>query len=112
MATCANDANGAALKAIQAVEAVAKGVAVHPRAGDLSYPDFLMQKCTQCKRCTEECPFGVLNEDEKGIPLLWATRCRRWRRTSPAWTPTVPPEGPRFCFVQLASELFGAAQNE
>jgi quinone-modifying oxidoreductase subunit QmoB len=71
-ATCANDAAGAALKAIQAVEAVAKGVAVHPRAGDLSYPDFLMMKCTQCKRCTEECPFGALDEDEKQRPYGFA----------------------------------------
>jgi quinone-modifying oxidoreductase subunit QmoB len=76
-ATCANDASGAALKAIQAVEAVAQGVAVHPRAGDLSYPDFMMQKCTQCKRCTEECPFGALDEDEKGTPLPNPRRCRR-----------------------------------
>jgi len=71
------DATGAALKAIQCVEMTARGEAVHPRAGDKSYPDFFMQKCTQCKRCTEECPFGVLNEDEKGTPLLQATRCRR-----------------------------------
>jgi quinone-modifying oxidoreductase subunit QmoB len=76
-ATCANDASGAALKAIQAVEAVARGVAVHPRAGDLSYPEFLMQKCTQCKRCTEECPFGALDEDDKGTPLPNPRRCRR-----------------------------------
>jgi len=76
-ATSANDAAGAALKAIQAVEAVARGVAVHPRAGDLSYPDFLMMKCTQCKRCTEECPFGALDEDEKGTPLPNPRRCRR-----------------------------------
>jgi len=54
-----------------------RGEAVHPRAGDKSYPDFFLPKCTQCKRCTEECPFGVLNEDEKGTPLLQATRCRR-----------------------------------
>ncbi|MBC8423647.1 hydrogenase iron-sulfur subunit [bacterium] len=71
------DAAGAALKAIQCVEMTARGEAVHPRAGDRSYPDFFMQRCTQCKRCTEECPFGVLNEDEKGTPLLQATRCRR-----------------------------------
>jgi len=72
-----DDATGAALKAIQCVEMTSRGEAVHPRAGDKSYPDFFMQKCTQCKRCTEECPFGVLNEDEKGTPLLQATRCRR-----------------------------------
>jgi len=77
MAMCANDATGAALKSIQAVEAVARGAALHPRAGDLSYPDFFMQKCTQCKRCTEECPFGALDEDEKGTPLPNLTRCRR-----------------------------------
>ena len=70
-------AGGAALKAIQCVEMISRGEAVHPRAGDVSYPDFLLQRCTQCKRCTEECPFGVLNEDEKGTPELWATRCRR-----------------------------------
>ncbi|MBU0743043.1 hydrogenase iron-sulfur subunit [bacterium] len=72
-----DDATGAALKAIQCVEMTSRGEAVHPRAGDRSYPDFFMQRCTQCKRCTEECPFGVLNEDEKGTPLLQATRCRR-----------------------------------
>jgi quinone-modifying oxidoreductase subunit QmoB len=71
------DATGAALKAIQCVEMTSRGEAVHPRAGDKSYPDFFLSKCTQCKRCTEECPFGVLNEDEKGTPLIRATRCRR-----------------------------------
>jgi quinone-modifying oxidoreductase subunit QmoB len=71
------DATGAALKAIQCVEMTSRGEAVHPRSGDKSYPDFFLQKCTQCKRCTEECPFGVLNEDDKGTPLLRATRCRR-----------------------------------
>jgi len=77
LATSANDAAGAALKAIQAVEAVSRGAALHPRGGDLSYPDFMMQKCTQCKRCTEECPFGALDEDEKGTPLPNPERCRR-----------------------------------
>jgi quinone-modifying oxidoreductase subunit QmoB len=77
LAGCANDATGAALKSIQAVEQVARGAAVHPRAGDLSYPDFFMQKCTQCKRCTEECPFGALDQDAKGTPLPNLARCRR-----------------------------------
>jgi len=77
LAASANDANGAALKSIQAVESVARGAALHPRAGDLSYPDFFMQKCTQCKRCTEECPFGALDEDDKGTPLPNPLRCRR-----------------------------------
>ena len=76
-ASSANDAYGAALKAIQAVEALSRGEAVHPRAGDLSYPEFFMQRCTQCKRCTEECPFGALDEDEKGTPLENPLRCRR-----------------------------------
>ncbi len=53
------------------------GQAVHPRAGDESYPEFFMQRCTQCKRCTEECPFGAINEDEKANPLPNPTRCRR-----------------------------------
>lgn len=72
-----SDAYGAALKAIQAVEAVARGAAVHPRSGDLSFPEFFMQRCTQCKRCTEECPFGTLDEDAKGTPLPNPFRCRR-----------------------------------
>ncbi len=71
------DATGAALKAIQCVEMTSRGEAVHPRAGDMSYPDLFMQRCTQCKRCTEECPFGMYNEDEKFNPLPNPTRCRR-----------------------------------
>ncbi|MGD8868955.1 MAG: FAD-dependent oxidoreductase [Gemmatimonadales bacterium] len=71
------DGAGAALKAIQSVELASAGAAVHPRWGDMSYPDFFLQRCTQCKRCTEECPFGTLNEDAKGTPLLNVTRCRR-----------------------------------
>jgi quinone-modifying oxidoreductase subunit QmoB len=75
--TAIEDAAGAALKAIQCVECVARGEAVHPRAGDTSYPEFNMNRCTQCKRCTEECPFGAINEDEKANPLPERTRCRR-----------------------------------
>ena len=71
------DAAGAVLKAIQSVELASRGAAVHPRAGDLSFPTFFLQRCTQCKRCTEECPFGTLDEDAKGTPELNAYRCRR-----------------------------------
>jgi quinone-modifying oxidoreductase subunit QmoB len=72
-----DDATGAALKAIQCIESTDRGVSVHPRSGDATYPDFFMQRCTQCKRCTEECPFGALDDDEKGTPLPNTTRCRR-----------------------------------
>ncbi len=71
------DATGAALKAIQCVELTSRGQALHPRVGDKSYPELFMQRCTQCKRCTEECPFGMYNEDEKCNPLPNPTRCRR-----------------------------------
>ncbi len=71
------DGRGAALKAIQCVELTSQGKSVHPRVGDMSYPDLFMQRCTQCKRCTEECPFGMYNEDEKANPLPNPTRCRR-----------------------------------
>ena len=71
------DATGATLKAIQSIESVNRGVAVHPRSGDMTFPDFFFQRCTQCKRCTEECPFGALDDDEKGTPKPNETRCRR-----------------------------------
>ncbi|MDX9785646.1 MAG: FAD-dependent oxidoreductase [Desulfobacterales bacterium] len=71
------DAAGAALKAIQCIESVNRGVAVHPRSGDMTFPDFFFQRCTQCKRCTEECPFGALDDDEKGTPKPNPARCRR-----------------------------------
>ncbi len=71
------DAAGAALKAIQCLESSNRGVSVHPRSGDMTFPDFFFQRCTQCKRCTEECPFGALDDDEKGTPKPNPTRCRR-----------------------------------
>lgn len=77
LASCKEDAAGAALKAIQCVESAYAGVAVHPRSGDMSYPEFYFSRCTQCKRCTEECPFGALDDDERGTPKPNPTRCRR-----------------------------------
>ncbi|MBI5188783.1 MAG: hydrogenase iron-sulfur subunit [Nitrospirae bacterium] len=71
------DAAGAAFKAIQCLDHIAKGIAVHPRAWDETFPDPLLIRCTACKRCTEECPFGAIDEDEKGIPYFNINRCRR-----------------------------------
>lgn len=74
---CEQDATGAALKAIQCIELVSQGKAVHPRAGDESYPELFITRCTQCKRCTDECPFGAYDEKPDGTPLPNPTRCRR-----------------------------------
>jgi quinone-modifying oxidoreductase subunit QmoB len=75
--TAKEDAAGAVMKAIQCIELTSQGAAVHPRSGDMTFPEFAMQRCTQCKRCTVECPFGAINEDEKANPLPQITRCRR-----------------------------------
>ncbi len=72
-----DDAKGAVLKAVQCVEQTSKGKAVHPRSNDTTYPFFDLPRCTQCKRCTEECPFGAIDEDEKGTPKYNPERCRR-----------------------------------
>jgi quinone-modifying oxidoreductase subunit QmoB len=77
VAQAEEDASGAVMKGIQSIELATLGQAVHPRVGDLSYPSFFLQRCTQCKRCTEECPFGSLDEDEKGTPKFNPYRCRR-----------------------------------
>ena len=77
MLQATEDATGAALKAIQAVENAALGRAAHPRSGDLSYPIVRLEGCTQCKRCTVECPFGAIDEDEKRFPVFNESRCRR-----------------------------------
>jgi quinone-modifying oxidoreductase, subunit QmoB len=77
IASSMEDAGGAMLKAIQCIESTGRGESVHPRSGDLSYPELYMDRCTDCKRCTEECPFGMYDETEKGTPLPNPARCRR-----------------------------------
>ncbi|MEJ2124075.1 MAG: FAD-dependent oxidoreductase [Alphaproteobacteria bacterium] len=77
MAESAEDATGAALKAIQAVRAISQGRALHPRSGDLSFPKINLNACTKCRRCTVECPFGAIDETEEGYPIVNPTRCRR-----------------------------------
>ena len=71
------DAVGAAMRAISEAENAGLGRAAHPRVGDLSFPTFRKEGCTQCKRCTVECPFGAINEDEAGYPIYNESRCRR-----------------------------------
>ncbi|MBI5674565.1 MAG: hydrogenase iron-sulfur subunit [Nitrospirae bacterium] len=77
MSSSIEDGLGAAMKAVQCVEAVANGYSIHPRAWDQTYPEVNLQKCTSCKRCTEECPFSAIEEDAKGTPFHKMTRCRR-----------------------------------
>jgi len=77
ISSCKEDAAGAMFKAIQCIEATKRGEAVHPRSGDKSFPELFMDRCTDCKRCTEECPFGTYDETEKGTPLPNPARCRR-----------------------------------
>lgn len=76
-AAVAEDAAGAALKAIQSLELVRSGRAVHPRSGDFSLPHTRTAGCTRCGRCTQECPFSAIELDEHKYPVLNPTRCRR-----------------------------------
>ncbi len=71
------DGAGAMMKAIQMVESAERGDAVHPRAGDRSFPELYLERCTDCKRCTEECPFGTYDETPSGTPVVNPNRCRR-----------------------------------
>jgi quinone-modifying oxidoreductase subunit QmoB len=77
VAASRRDGAAAALKAVQVVEKAAQGAAVHPRVGDLGFPQFFMQKCTACGRCTQECPFGALELDDLRHPVINTNRCRR-----------------------------------
>ncbi len=77
MAEAVEDAQGAVLKAIQAMNTANNAKSMHPRVGDLSFPEFGLDICTKCRRCTVECPFGAIDELENGYPQLNASRCRR-----------------------------------
>ena len=73
----AEDATGAALKALQSLELIGSGRATHPRSGDLSLPATRYNGCTQCGRCSQECPFSAIELDVRGFPALNPERCRR-----------------------------------
>ncbi len=77
MAEAAEDAAGAVLKAAQAIRNARQGAAVHPRAGDLSIPKIGLDMCTQCGRCSMECPFGAIEIGPDRYPAVAETRCRR-----------------------------------
>ena len=77
MAEAAEDAAGAVLKAAQAIRNATDGAAVHPRVGDLSIPRFGLDQCTQCGRCSMECPFGAIEIGSDRYPAVVETRCRR-----------------------------------
>jgi quinone-modifying oxidoreductase subunit QmoB len=78
LAESARDGDAAALKAIQCIEQSSAGAAVHPRVGDLTYPEILTRHCTQCWRCTEECPFGAIEVNAATrTPQVNPNRCRR-----------------------------------
>ena len=70
VAQAREDATGAAMKAIQAVENAGRGRAAHPRSGDLSFPKVRYDGCTQCKRCTVECPFRGHRRGREALPAV------------------------------------------
>jgi quinone-modifying oxidoreductase subunit QmoB len=77
MTFAAEDATGAALKALQSLQLIGSGRSTHPRSGDLSLPATRFSGCTQCGRCSAECPFSAIELDAKGFPALNPERCRR-----------------------------------
>jgi quinone-modifying oxidoreductase subunit QmoB len=78
LAGAALDGAAAALKAVQCIEKSSAGAAVHPRVGDLSFPQFFLQNCTMCGRCSQECPFGAIElTPGKNTPFVVTNRCRR-----------------------------------
>ncbi len=109
MGEAIEDAQGATLKAIQAMRAANVSEAVHPRAGDLSFPNFGFDICTKCKRCTIECPFSAIDEDpETGYPKINPSRCRRCGTcmgACPVRTITFTNYNP-----QMVSEMIGAVE--
>ena len=76
-AFAAEDATGAALKAVQSLQLIGSGRSTHPRSGDLSLPATRYSGCTQCGRCSQECPFSAIELDARGFPALNPERCRR-----------------------------------
>lgn len=77
MANAMQDGAGAAMKALQSIEKSTLGQAVHPRVGELTFPRINPGPCTQCGRCTQECPFGAIELNEEKRPVVSPNRCRR-----------------------------------
>jgi len=64
-----DSANRAALKALNFLDG---SISVEP-----TFPLVDKTKCDECKRCVEECPFGVYHYDEKGFPEPDLGKCRQ-----------------------------------
>ncbi len=78
------DASGAALKAIQCLESVNRGVAVHPRSGDMTYPDFFFSAAPSAN----DAPKNVLLAPSTTTPAEPPSRIRRVAGAAvPAWGP-------------------------
>jgi heterodisulfide reductase subunit A-like polyferredoxin len=79
------DATGAALKAIQAMENAHLGRAAHPRSGDLSYPDRSARKAAPSASAA---PWNARSAPSTRTNS--ATRCSTSRAAAaaaPAWAP-------------------------
>ena len=61
-----NDGTGAAMKAIQCVELTAQGQAVHPRAGDLSYPELFSSDAHNANAAPRNARSGCTTKMRKG----------------------------------------------
>ncbi len=73
--TAVSTAHGAAMRATSIVLGKARTEYSYLTDPNLITIDTI--KCTQCKRCTEECPFDVYSFDERGYPKPDPLKCRR-----------------------------------
>ena len=77
MAQAAEDATGAAAQGHPGDRERPAAGARCTRAAEIVFPRIGHESCTKCRRCTVECPFGAIDEDGRGRPVLNVARCRR-----------------------------------
>jgi quinone-modifying oxidoreductase subunit QmoB len=71
------DATGAALKAIQALENAKLGRAAHPRSGDLSFPSFRKEGCSSASAARWNVRSVQWMKDAQRYPVFNEAHCRR-----------------------------------